>query len=287
MTRTRRAANHEEKLALLARIEEREREGQFNRDVEDDPPVRPLKPEEVDFLNDRLGSKLCTLVASAIARVAQPIILRHFRVEFEGLENAQSADGGAIVTCNHQSKLDSVFVRAALERARACRRLYKIVGEVNFSIPGIIGFLLRHWDTLPLSSSFGAMKELLNAVEELLRRGNMILMFPEQSMWWNYRKTRPFKRGAFHFAVAYDVPILPCFITSRDTGKMDGNEFPLQRITVHVMPPIYPDPEKSAKDNEQWMLALNERLCRERQQDFYGDLEELVFDHPLRQENSD
>jgi 1-acyl-sn-glycerol-3-phosphate acyltransferase len=279
MTRARRAANHEKKLALLARIKDCEQDGTFNRDVEDDPPARALKPKDVDFLNSKLKSKLCTLAASLIASAAQPFILRHHRVQFEGLESARSIRGGAIVTCNHRGKLDSVFVRAALRKARVCRRLYKIVAEVNFSIPGMAGFLLRHWDTLPLSSSFDTMKNLMRAVEELLRDGNVVLVFPEKAMWWNYRKSRPFMRGAFHFAATNNVPVLPCFITAEDTARMDANDFPLQKVTVHVMSPIIPDPAKSDRENEQWMLAVNEQLCREKQMDVYGGPEGCAF-HP-------
>jgi 1-acyl-sn-glycerol-3-phosphate acyltransferase len=271
MLRKRRAAGYKAKQALLARIEDFERKGLFNKDVEDDPPARTLRPEDVDYLCAKPGSRLLTLVASAVVRAAQPFILHRYGVEFTGLENAVGIEGGAVVTCNHRSKLDSVFVRAAMEKASARRRLFKIVAEVNFSIPGMAGFLLRHWDTLPLSSNFGTMRSLMRAVDELLRRGEYILVFPEQSMWWNYRKTRPFMRGAFHFAAACGVPILPCFITAEDTNKMDENGFPLQKTTVHVMPPIYPDPDRSLRDNEQWMLAMNEQLCREKQNEVYGD----------------
>jgi len=274
-----------EKLALLTRIKDCEREGQFNRDVENDPPARTLKPDDVDFLNVKWKSRLCTLAASTIAKAAQPFILRQYRVEFEGLENARSVSGGAVVTCNHRGKLDSVFIRAAMDKARIRRRLYKIVAEVNFSIPGMAGFLLRHWETLPLSSSFGTMKKLMCAVEELLRDGNLILVFPEKAMWWNYRKIRPFMRGAFHFAAANNVPVLPCLITAEDTDRMDENDFPLQKITVHVMPAIIPDPAKSKRDNEQWMLALNERVCREKQLDFHSCSEGMAF-HPGRQKDA-
>ena len=39
-------------------------------------------------------------------------------------------------------------------------------------------------------------------------------------MWWNYKKPRPFKPGAFKFAVTAEVPIIPFFITMEDTDKI-------------------------------------------------------------------
>ena len=129
------------------------------------------------------------------------------------------------------------------------------------------------------------MKMMMHAVEALLRDGNLVLVFPEKAMWWNYRKIRPFMRGAFHFAVANKVPVIPCLITTEDTDRMDENDFSLQKVTVHVMPPIVPDPARSDRDNEQWMLAMNERLCREKQLDFYSGSEGRVF-HPGRRKGA-
>ena len=38
--------------------------------------------------------------------------------------------------------------------------------------------------------------------------GEKVLVYPEQSMWWNYRKPRPLKSGAFKFAIS-SIVILP------------------------------------------------------------------------------
>ena len=48
-----------------------------------------------------------------------------------------------------------------------------------------------------------------------------ILIYPEQSMWYNYRKPKPLKVGAFSFAVKNNVPVLPIFITCEDTENFD------------------------------------------------------------------
>ena len=38
------------RLAVLARIEELEREGRFDVDAEEDPPTLPLEPDQIDYL---------------------------------------------------------------------------------------------------------------------------------------------------------------------------------------------------------------------------------------------
>jgi 1-acyl-sn-glycerol-3-phosphate acyltransferase len=101
------------------------------------------------------------------------------------------------------------------------KMLYKIIREGNYtSFGGFYGYLFRHCNTLPLSSSLSGMKALLGALKKLFARGEKVLIYPEQSMWYNYRKPKPLKVGAFSFAVKNNVPILPVFITLENTAKL-------------------------------------------------------------------
>ena len=67
------------------------------------------------------------------------------------------------------------------------------------------------------------MMNFTSAVNRLLKRGESILIYPEQEMWWNYKKPRPFKVGAFKMACRAGVPVLPTFITMQDDPvRLDG-----------------------------------------------------------------
>ena len=117
------------------------------------------------------------------------------------------------------------------------------------------------------------MKNLLNAVKVLLARGEKILIYPEQAMWWNYRKPRPMKSGAFKFAVKNSVPIIPCFITMEDTKKIGNDGFNVQAYTVWFLPPIYPKKELSDKENTEFLMTENYNKWKE--------LYETVYKKPL------
>ena len=108
------------------------------------------------------------------------------------------------------------------------------------------------------------------AVNTLLGRGEKILIYPEQEMWWNYRKPRPMKTGAFRFAVTCKVPIIPAFITMEDTEHMDPNGFPVQAYTIHFLPPIYPKEELRKKENIEYLMNENYRLWVETYEKFYN-----------------
>lgn len=86
-------------------------------------------------------------------------------------------------------------------------------------------------------------------------------------MWWNYRKPKPLKSGAFKFAVRSNVPVLPCFITMQDSDIVDESGFNVQEYTIHIGEPIYPNPtlnrrlaaeEMSNKNYELWKKIYEE-----------------------------
>ena len=121
--------------------------------------------------------------------------------------------------------------------------LYKVIREGNYTNPPKpFGLFMRHCNTLPLSSQKSTMVKFLKAFGALLSRGETILIYPEQGMWWNYRKPRPMQDGAFSLAVRNQAPVIPIFITMEDSNLMDGDGFPVQEYTLHILPAIYPDP---------------------------------------------
>ena len=151
------------------------------------------------------------------------------------------------------------------------RKLFRIISEANYTaFPGFYGFLMRNCNTLPLSSNRLTMKKFMLAVNRILQAGHFILIYPEQSMWWNYRKPKPLKKGGFSFAAANNVPVLPCFITMEDTDVMDADGYPVQAYTVHVAPPIYSDNNKNKAENAILMMQKNYEIWKEIYEETYG-----------------
>ena len=89
-------------------------------------------------------------------------------------------------------------------------------------------------------------------------------------MWWNYRKPKPLKQGAFIFASKNNVPVIPTFITMRDTDKLDKDGSYIQAYTLHFLKPIYPDEDLSQQENVNYMKELNEQRCKEIYEQVYG-----------------
>lgn len=262
------------RLKVLERIKEYELLGWFDRDVEDDPPTEPLKPGQVDYTLKKLSSRISSEIANRVAKRHFDNLIRDGQLvikEVRGIENYLAvAHRGAMLTCNHFNPFDNYAVFKAIEESLGKKRLFKIIREGNYtSFGGLYGYFFRHCNTLPLGSNIAVMRELMVAVDTLLKRGEKILIYPEQGMWWNYRKPRPLKDGAFLFAARSNAPVVPFFITMEDTDVIGGDGFPIQAYTVHISPAIFPDPQKNAKTNAAIMKEATFNVMKDIYEDFY------------------
>ena len=259
------------KLLLLERIAELERRQLWHLDVEDDPETYPLMPDKVDYLNEKLKNKIMNRIANRAGERFFETLIQNGQLvikEVRGLENFTAVEGGRLITCNHFSAGDNYAVWRSIRDHVDGKMLYKVIREGNYTNPPKpFGLIMKHCNTLPLSGRTDTMKKFMKAVKTLLGRGETILIYPEQGMWWNYRKPRPMQEGAFALAVLNKTPIIPFFITMEDTDTMDGDGFPVQAFTVHILPAIYPDTtlplparkEKMRKENyEAWVKVYEE-----------------------------
>lgn len=266
------------RVEILKKIESYERQGRFDEDVEQDPPSTVLNPEDIEYLKRGLCKKLKTKIAYAAAHrfVYRMMDDKKFIINgIEGLENFKALESGAVVTCNHFNAFDSFAIELAYEAAEhKNRKFYRVIREGNYtSFPGFYGFLMRNCYTLPLSSNRQTMKKFMNATDTLLKDGNFVLVYPEQSMWWNYRKPKPLKKGAYTFAARNEVPVLPCFITMRDSDILGDDGFFVQEYTVHIGRPIYPDTSLPRGKQAERMMAENYEIWK--------NIYEKEYDIPL------
>ena len=266
------------RLEVLARIDEYEKKGWFSKDVEEDPPTIPLTPDKVDYLNKKISNKIATFFVNVGAKRFIKNLVKNGQMiikDVKGIENFEAIQkSGAILTCNHFNPFDNFAIHYVLFKYMykpGKQVLYKVIREGNYTnFPGIYGFFFRHCNTLPLSANFSTMKNFMTAMKVLLERGEKVLVYAEQGMWWNYRKPRPLTAGAFKFAAESKVPVLPIFITMNDSDKIGGDGFPIQEYTLHFLPAIYPDESKTVKENMEIMKDKNYEMWKEVYETTYG-----------------
>lgn len=254
---------------VLSAIEEAEREGAFDRHVDPIPEeiVIPVT-ESYHYPNNRTLLERIKFRLQKIF-VVWPFIYYQNRFVMKtrviGRENLKGLHG-AVLTCNHVAKFDCLCVKYA---ARG-HRTFTVAAPFN-NMRGFLGEMMRAGDMLPMSKTLRGNYKFNRAVEYALKeKDDFLLVYPEASMWWHYKKPRPYKSGAFHIAEKYHKPVVPMFITYRDSGKTDQEGIPEYYFTLHIMPPIFSDPKKGRTENIEAMQTYAHESCKAVYEKAYG-----------------
>lgn len=264
-----------DRIEVLQTIERLELEGKFDIDAEKDPPTIPLDDKNFKYIKKDPISKIKTKFATSCGKKFFDKMLKEKQViikEVKGIENLQSVKSGAIITCNHFNPFDVFTVETVFRMSKQSKNktLYKIIREGNYTnFPGFYGFLFKNCNTLPLSSNNNLIKKLLKAVDQILSSGDFILIYPEQSLWWNYQKPKPLKNGAFKMASKNNVPVIPIFITLTDSDLIGNDGFPIKEYHVNIEKPIYPNEDLSRAENTEMMKNKNYNVWKNVYEDFY------------------
>ena len=264
----------EVRVAVIRNIERALAEGDSFRKVElGDPKItdedikRVIEP--FDTLRRKPINKIKAFAARKIAEAATKKL--NVNTKIEGIENVEGVVGGAIITCNHFNFMDNTLPRILAQRAGRGKKFDVVVQENNVFMDGFFGFLMKNANTLPVSRSAAYMaKNLKPALGELLSKGHFVLIYPEQEMWFNYKKPRELREGAYHYAAQFGVPVIPCFVTMENLDTVGADGFFEISHTLHVMPPIYPDAALSVRENRDIMHERDAELKRACYEKAYG-----------------
>lgn len=247
--------------AVIQNIKNAAERGEFYSKVEiNDPVLTPAESKEITstYVENRkhLSFKVTSAAAILLARCATSVLNRD--TEIKGIEKIPKDLGGMLITSNHFSPLENTVVRHLLHKMG--RKDLGIISQTtNFAMTGIVGFLMRYANTIPLSMDphYLARDFLSILQEKLVDKKQAILLYPEQEMWFHYRKPRPPKSGAYFYAAKLGVPILSCFVEIVDTDKEDAEGFRKVRHVLHVLGVLYPDKERSVRENTEFLAATD------------------------------
>ncbi len=247
--------------AVIENIKNAAERGEFYNKVEiNDPVLTPAESKEITntYVENRkqFSFKAASAVAILLARCATKLLNKDTKIV--GLEKVPKKLDGVLITSNHFSPLENTVIRHLLHKMG--RKDLGIISQTtNFAMTGIIGFLMRYANTIPLSMDphYLARDFLSILQEKLIDKKQAILLYPEQEMWFNYRKPRPPKSGAYFYAAKLGVPILSCFVEIVDTDKDDTEDFKKVRHVLHVLGVLYPDKEKSVRENTEFLSATD------------------------------
>jgi 1-acyl-sn-glycerol-3-phosphate acyltransferase len=169
-------------------------------------------------------------VLFALARLLVRLLFR-FRVM--GGENIPA--GPFLIASNHQSWYDTAFIVAAFPRLPL---IYTMARRDTVFNRRWKRWLVPRLGVFPIQPHQGELDERgVASVYQLLRRGGVVLIFPE-GRYSRGRDLRPLRKGVGHFALQAGVPIVPVAISGVDRLRLFG------QVQVSIGPPIRPDPPR-------------------------------------------
>lgn len=268
--------------AVIQNIKTFAENGDFHNKVElNDPELtaeqhRAITTSYIENRN-RISFQVKRVLGVALAKAATRVINKDTQII--GIEKVPKDLGGVIITSNHFSPLENTVIRH-LTNTLGRKKLGIISQTSNFAMTGVIGFLMNNADTIPISTDPRYLaRDFLSVLKErLVDRKDAILLYPEQEMWFNYRKPRPPKNGAYFYAAKLNIPILSCFVEMIDLEEDDTEEFKKVRYVLHILDVLYPDPDRSAKENTEYMAQTDYSLKKACYERVYGKELTYAFD---------
>jgi len=209
-------------------------------------PVSLLRPGRVD--NARVGALLMVPLS--------PLLGLEWVVE--GEVGLLARDEAAVIVANHQSSIDLLgmfVIWGQLRRVAALAKqslLYTGTFGITAALCGTV-FVDR-------ADKEGAAAKLNSASLTLKEERTKLWIFPEGTRNGARRVDMlPFKKGAFHVAVASNLPILPIVISRHEFLDSSAKVFDSGRGVMTVLPLIWP----AGRTVEQLAEVTREAMLRQ------------------------
>jgi len=254
-----------ERYKVIENIKIAAENANFYAKVEVDDPILTIEEknkilENYFYNRNKKSFKFKSLISRKAANICTSLL--NYDTEIIGLEKLKEIKGGAFITSNHFSPIENTCIRK-LVRLFGKKRINVICQATNFAMKGIIGYLMNYSDTIPLADDAHHIKEFINVLDELIKKDEYILIYPEQEMWFNYRKPRPPKRGAYYFAAKLKTPVISCFVEIIDKEREDRKNFQKVKYKVHILDVLYPDETKSVRESSNEMCLYDYELKKQ------------------------
>ncbi len=254
------------RIDYRARERELESKGLYDVDMNEEHHIANAQKidEDYEYLPIKWTEKIRRAIVLSVVKAVGPVITWiGMGAKVVGRENLRAVKGGAISVCNHVHNLDTLLMKNSLGPFRTFH-----TGNYYLLKRGWLGRLFKSGGFLPVGTTLGDMKKLQNTVERLVRAGKIVNFYPEHALWPRYEKLRPFKPGAFRYAVKFNVPVLPVFIEFKMT-KIRRFFRLKKKMIVHILPPQYAKETGSDRERSEELLRTVFECMRAKGNELY------------------
>lgn len=167
-------------------------------------------PDDYKWVKTDLVSKFLSGLIYGLAVIFGGLYCKCFlHMSVKGRKNLKGMKGDFFIYGNHTQPVGDVFIPALCVLPK---RIYTVVSAANYGIP-VIGKILPFLGALPIVDSLHGIKQLNQAIEQRLKKGHPIVIYPEAHVWEYYTDIRPFKDSSFKFSVKFNKPAFAMTVT--------------------------------------------------------------------------
>ena len=197
------------------------------------------------------------VLSSILYLIAYPIIFLLTKLwhglKIEGRENLDKVGDEYITVANHINMIDCAMITLSIFP----RIPYFLTLQSNLEIP-IIKYLVMLLRGIPIPRNKSGKEKMVNTIDGLLKKGEVVGIYPDGELIPYYEGIREFKNGAFNFAVKNQVPILPIVFTYREPEGIIRFIKKKPFITLTILEPEFPRAEKTMAN----VVELKNRVQR-------------------------
>lgn len=199
---------------------------------------------------------LLRLIVFPLAKIRMGI-----RIKGKGVFKRYKAllSGGAITIANHVHMWDYICIMKAVHNFK-----WPYLLSWDKNVNGKDGPLVRMVGGIPIPLNDNeATVAFLKDIRKLLADKNFLHIYPEGSMWEYYAPIRPFKNGAFSFAIKNNKPVLPMGFSYRKPGWIRRKIFKqIALFDLHIGEPLLVNPElEMAAQLEDLTIRAHKAVC--------------------------
>ncbi|MEA3317539.1 MAG: AMP-binding protein [Bacteroidota bacterium] len=180
----------------------------------------------------------------------------YFRLKGEGTENLP--EGPCIITPNHQSYFDGLFVMSFLKR-KFMNRTYFYAKKKHVN-NRFLSFMAKKNNVIVMDLNYD-LKESIQKMAEVLRLGKNLIIFPEGT------RTKTGEVGEFKktFAILskeLNVPVVPVAIDGAYDALPRGSKFPkiFKNINVSFLHAVYPAGHTYSSLQQKVKASINDKI---------------------------
>ena len=220
---------------------------EVNDDFDEVGLKRPSVPEGYKYKRTNvINNFFSAILYHGIAKPILGIYCLCKGIKIKGKKNIRKLHGkGAFIYSNHVAITDVFKFQSYVFFSR---KRVNIVGYPDTLTMPVVRNLARAlgYLPLPLSGDLKNMVALMDAFKFYIEKKQFILIYPEAHIWPYYTHVRNFHSGSFNYPAKLEAPVLPIVTTWRKTKLCKK-----PKQTLHILEPIFPDPNKSTAENKQ------------------------------------